>query len=93
MAVSQGGDTLPPVCRQDTPGVARAHSHQLGCLVHGHLLCPQAVQDLESALFFLVQRHILHRGEYDIYADQLVRTFSLTVDSSGGVKPYHLDGA
>ena len=62
MAVSQGGGTLPPVRRQDTSGVARAHSHHCGCLVHSHLLCPQAVQNLESYLFFLVQRHILHKG-------------------------------
>ena len=84
MAVSQGDGTLPLVRRQNAPGVACAHSHQPGCLVHGHLLCPQAVQDLEPRLFFLVQRHILHRGDCDIYADQLVRTFSLTVDTEAG---------
>ena len=62
MAVSEYGGSSPPVCRQDAPGMARAHSHQLGCLARGHLLRQQTVQDLESRLFFLVQRHILHKG-------------------------------
>ena len=36
------GQSLRPaltIGRQDAPGVSRGHSHQLGCLVQGHVLC------------------------------------------------------
>ena len=46
--------------RQDAAGVAGSYSHQLGCLVQGHVLCCQAVENLKSALFFWGQCHILH---------------------------------
>ena len=45
---------------QDTPGVARADSHQFSRLVHLNVLREEAVQDLKSGLFFLSQSHILH---------------------------------
>ena len=48
------------VGRQDAAGVAGSYSHQLGCLVQGHVLCCQAVENLKSALFFWGQCHILH---------------------------------
>ena len=38
MTVSQSGGPLLPICRQDSPGVATAHSHQRSCLVQCHLL-------------------------------------------------------
>ena len=48
------------VGRQDAAGVAGSYSHQLGCLVQGHVLCCQAVEHMKSALFFWGQCHILH---------------------------------
>ena len=40
--------------------MARADSHQFSRLVQGNVLREEAVQDLESCLFFRGQSHILH---------------------------------
>ena len=60
-----------------------ADAHQRGRLVQRHVLCQQAVENLESRLFFGSQRHILHGVECDIYAGQLATTFLLNVNKSG----------
>ena len=59
--VNNGGRAFLLVSRKDAPGVAWAHSHQRGCLVQCHVFCEQAVEDLESRLFFGRQSHILHK--------------------------------
>ena len=46
----------PPVCA----GCGAGHSHQSGGLVQCHVLREQAVENLESRLFFGFQSHILH---------------------------------
>ena len=60
MAVSQCGCSFFSVSCKNAPGVACAHSHQRGRLVHRHMLRQQAVEDLKSCLLLLVQCHILH---------------------------------
>ena len=60
MAVGKGCSSVLPVIRQYAPGVAWAHSNQSGSLVQCHVLREQAVQNLESRLFFRSQSHILH---------------------------------
>ena len=63
--------------------MAFSHSHDLGCLGDGKLVFQNAVENLNTCLFPLIQRYIPH-GD-DIYADQLARTFSLNVNNWGGV--------
>ena len=60
VAMCQSRRAAFTVGRQDAAGVAGSYSHQLGCLVQGHVLCCQAVENLKSALFFWGQCHILH---------------------------------
>ena len=62
MTVSDGGNALLSICRQDAPGVASGDTHERRCLVQGHVLSEHTVQNLESCLFFLSQCHILHKG-------------------------------
>ena len=62
MTVSDGGNALLSISRQDAPGVASGDTHERRCLVQGHVLSEQTVQNLESCLFFLSQCHILHKG-------------------------------
>ena len=62
VTVSNGGCAQLPVSRQNTPGVASGDTHQRRCLVQGHALSKQTVQNLESCLVFLSQCHILHQG-------------------------------
>ena len=57
-AMGQGGGSALPVSCQDAPGVARAHSHQHSCLMRRDVLRQQAVQNLDSRLFFWRQCHI-----------------------------------
>ena len=45
---------------QHAPGVPWTQSHQPSCLIQSHMLRQQAVQNLESHLFFGGQSHILH---------------------------------
>ena len=59
--VSNGGSSLLLVSRQDAPGVARADTHECSRLIQRHVLSQQAVEDLESRLFFGRQSHILHK--------------------------------
>ena len=75
VAVGQSRRPAFTVGHQDAAGVAVSYSHQLGCLVQGHVLFCQAVENLKSALFFWGQCHILH------IAGQLVGIFSLDVDT------------
>ena len=51
-AMSDGANALLSISRQDAPGVSRADTHQRGCLVQRHVISEQAVQDLDSRLFF-----------------------------------------
>ena len=60
MAVSDGGNALLTVSRQDAPSVASGDTHQGGRLVQRHVLIEQTVQDLKSCLFFWIQSHILY---------------------------------
>ena len=60
VAMGKGCRAVFPVIRQYAPGVARAHSHQCSRLIQCHVLCQQAVQNLESRLFLGSQSHILH---------------------------------
>ena len=60
VAMCQSRRAAFTVGRQDAAGVAGSYSHQLGCLVQGHVLCCQAVEHMKSALFFWGQCHILH---------------------------------
>ena len=43
VAMAQSFRPALTIGRQDAPGVSRGHSHQLGCLAQGHVLCCQAV--------------------------------------------------
>ena len=54
------GSSLLPVGRQHAPGVSGADTHQRGRLIQGRVLRQQAVENLESRLFFGSQCHILH---------------------------------
>ena len=58
--MGKGCSAVSPVIRQYAPDVARAHSHQSDGLVQCHVLREQAVENLESRLFFGLQSHILH---------------------------------
>ena len=58
--MSDGGNALLSISRQDAPGVASGDTHQPGCLVQCHMLSEQTVQYLKSCLFLLSQSHILH---------------------------------
>ena len=58
--LGKGCSAVLPVIRQYAPGVAWAHSHQCSRLIQSHMLYQQAVQNLESRLFFRSQSHILH---------------------------------
>ena len=60
------GFSLPSVGRQNTPGVARAHSHQCRCLLRGHMVRHQTVENLKPCLLFLRQCHMLLHA--DIFA-------------------------
>ena len=60
VAMCQSRRAAFTVGRQDAAGVAGSYFHQLGCLVQGHVLFCQAVENLKSALFFWGQCHILH---------------------------------
>ena len=62
VTVGNGGSAQFPVSCQDTPGVASGDTHQRRCLVQGHVLSKQTVQNLKPCLFFLSQCHILHKG-------------------------------
>ena len=42
--------------------MASGDTHQRRCLVQGHVLSEQTVQDLKPCLFLLSQCHILHKG-------------------------------
>ena len=98
VAMCQSRRTVFTVGRQNASGVAGSYSHQLGCLVQGHMLFCQAVQNLQSVLLFWGQCHILH----DVTAmmgpghlDQgltLDGTFSLDVDRMTGVDLTRIDG-
>ena len=47
MAVSDGGNALLSISRQDAPGVASGDTHERRCLVQGHVLSEQStVQNL-----------------------------------------------
>ena len=59
--VSNGGNAFLLVSRKDTPGVSRADTHECSRLIQRHVLSQQAVEDLESRLFFGRQSHILHK--------------------------------
>ena len=59
--VSNGGSAFLLVSRKDTPGVSRADTHECSRLIQRHVLSQQAVEDLESRLFFGRQSHILHK--------------------------------
>ena len=59
--VSNGGSAFLLVSRKDTPGVSRADTHECSRLIQRHVLNQQAVEDLESRLFFGRQSHILHK--------------------------------
>ena len=48
MTVSDGGNALLSISRQDAPGVASGDTHERRCLVQGHVLSEQTVQNLES---------------------------------------------
>ena len=67
--VGQCGRTDLAVSREETLGVALAHSHDLGSLGDGKLVFQNAVENLNPCLFLLIQRYILHKD--DIFADQL----------------------
>ena len=56
--VSNGGSAFLLVSRKDTPGVSRADTHECSRLIQRHVLSQQAVEDLESRLFFGRQSHI-----------------------------------
>ena len=60
VTVSNGGNALLTVCRQNTPGVASGDTHRRGCLVQSHVLSAQTVQNLKARLLFRGQSHILH---------------------------------
>ena len=60
VTVSNGGSAFLLVSHQDAPGVAWADTHQSGSLIQRHVLREQAVENLESRLFFGFQSHILH---------------------------------
>ena len=60
VAMGKGCSAVLPVIHQYAPGVAWAHSHQCSRLIQSHMLYQQAVQNLESRLFFRSQSHILH---------------------------------
>ena len=72
IAVGKGGCSLLPVCRQQPSSVAYTHSNNRGRLICRYLFREQAVEHLQSSLFFLRQRQCLHHE--DIFAGQLVRT-------------------
>ena len=59
IAVSECGCSLLAVGRQNTPGVARAHSHQSRCLLRGHMVRHQTVENLKPCLLSLRQCHML----------------------------------
>ena len=67
--MGQCGGTVPAVSREETLGVAFAHSHDLGGLRDGKLVFQNTVEYLNPCLFLLVQRYIPHRD--DMFADQL----------------------
>ena len=58
--VCKGRCSFLPVGGRDAAGLACADTHQLGRLVQCNLLRQQAVQNLDSRLFFWRQCHILH---------------------------------
>ena len=58
--MGKGSRAFVLISRQDTPGLARADSHQFSRLVQGNVLREQTVENLKSGLFFLSQSHILH---------------------------------
>ena len=59
IAGSECGCAVPSVGRQNTPGVARAHSHQSRCLLPGHMVRHQTVENLKPCLLSLRQCHML----------------------------------
>ena len=67
--MGQCGGTVPAVSREETLGVAFAHSHDLGGLRDGKLVFQNTVEYLNPCLFLLVQRYIPHRD--DMFAEQL----------------------
>ena len=67
--MGQCGGTVLAVRREETLGVAFAHSHDLGSLGDGKLVFQNTVEYLNPCLFLLVQRYIPH-GD-DIFAEQL----------------------
>ena len=67
--MGQCGGTVPAVSREETLGVAFAHSHDLGGLGDGKLVFQNTVENLNPCLFLLVQRYTPHRD--DMFADQL----------------------
>ena len=69
IAVSECGCAVPSVDCQDAPGVARAHSHQSRCLLRGHMVRHQTVENLKPCLLSLRQCHMFLHA--DIFADQL----------------------
>ena len=61
VAMCQRGGAVFAIGGQHAAGVALGHSQQLGGLVDGHLVFQNGVEHGQSGLFFLVQRHILHK--------------------------------
>ena len=45
MTVSDGGNALLSISRQDAPGVASGDTHERRCLVQGHVLSEQTVSE------------------------------------------------
>ncbi len=63
--VGQCGRTDLAVSREETLGVALAHSHDLGCLGDGKLVFQNAVENLNLCLFLLIQPYIPHKDDCD----------------------------
>ena len=60
VAVGEGGGALLPVRRQNAPPVAFAHSHHLGCLLHGPAPFDYTVQNLQPVLLSRSQYQPFH---------------------------------
>ena len=63
--MGQCGGTVPAVSREETLGVAFAHSHDLGGLRDGKLVFQNTAEYLNPCLFLLIQRYIPHGDDCD----------------------------